>query len=437
MLTVTGERYKLCDGIPRRSFLKIGALGLGGLALPDLLRADAQAGRGSSPKALINIHLNGAPSHQDLWDLKPDAPAEIRGEFSPMRTKVPGMQICELLPQLARRADRFSIVRGIVGAVDDGHNTNVVMTGYPGDSLKSVGGRPSIGSVISKVTSSTRDRALPFVSLLSKNNPTTSGYLGPTHQPFSPEGGSQADFGLGKIDVGRLRSRTELLRNLDTIRRDVDAGGQMDAMDGFTQRAVEMITSGKMAEALDLSKEKPETWKRYMGSGKDEFPFSYNRKLLMARRLIEAGVRCVALEGLALWDTHENNFKTLRTLLPALDMGLSALLDDLHDRGLLGEVTVAAWGEFGRTPKINERGGRDHWPRLSAALLAGGGMKTGQVVGSSDRTGGDAVDAIHLQQVHSTLYHNLGIDVATTQFVDPSGRPQYLLDVQEPIRELI
>jgi uncharacterized protein (DUF1501 family) len=157
----------------------------------------------------------------------------------------------------------------------------------------------------------------------------------------------------------------------------------------------------------------------------------------MARRLIEAGVRCVALEGLALWDTHEDNFNTLRRLLPALDMGLCALLDDLHDRGLLEDVTVAAWGEFGRTPRINERGGRDHWPRVSAALLAGGGLKTGQVVGSTDRIGGEAVDAIHFQQVHATLYRNLGIDVENTQFIDPSGRPQYLLDIREPIRALL
>jgi hypothetical protein len=437
MLTVTGDRYALCDGIPRRSMLKIGALGLGGLLLPDLLRLEAQSGKGSSRKALINIHLAGAPSHQDIWDLKPDAPSEFRGEFRPISTRAPGMQICEFLPGLARRADRYSLVRGLVGAVDDGHNTNMIMTGYPGDSLKSVGGRPSIGSVISKVTGSAEDPTLPFVSLLSKNNPTTPGYLGPLHQPFVPEPGTSQDFKLGKIDASRLRSRTGLLRELDTLRRDVDARGQMYAMDGFTQRAVEMVMSGKMADALDLSKEKPETLRRYVGSGKDEFPFSYNRRLLMARRLIEAGVRCVALEGLALWDTHEDNFNTLRRLLPALDMGLCALLDDLHDRGMLEDVTVAAWGEFGRTPRINERGGRDHWPRVSAALLAGGGLKTGQVVGSTDRIGGEAVDAIHFQQVHATLYRNLGIDVENTQFIDPSGRPQYLLDIREPIRALL
>jgi uncharacterized protein (DUF1501 family) len=208
-------------------------------------------------------------------------------------------------------------------------------------------------------------------------------------------------------------------------------------MDTFTQRAVDMVLSGKMADALDLSKEKPETVRRYMGSGKDEFPFGYNKRLLLARRLIEAGVRCVALEALGLWDTHEDNFNTLRRLLPALDLGLCALLDDLHDRGLLGDVTVAVWGEFGRTPRINERGGRDHWPRVSSALLAGGGLKTGQVVGSSDRLGGEAVDAIHYHQVLATIYRTLGIDVDKVQFVDPAGRPQYLLDHREPIRALI
>jgi hypothetical protein len=436
MLTIEGGSYRLCDGLARRSVLKIGALGIGGLALPDLLRLEAQSPRGSSPKALINIHLPGAPSHQDLWDLKPEAPAEIRGEFNPMATRVPGMRICELLPGLARRADRLAIVRGLVGAFDDGHNTNMIMTGYPGDSLKSVGGRPSIGSVVSRLTPPAAESTVPFVSLLSKNNPTSSGYLGPLHQPFLPEPGVGDDFKIGRLDAGRLRNRMALLKDLDTIRRGVDARGQMEAMDRYSERALDLVLSGRMAEALDLSKEKPSTLRRYVGSGKDEFPYSYNRRLLIARRLIEAGVRCVAVEALGLWDTHEDNFNTLRRLLPALDLGLCALLDDLQDRGLLETVTVAAWGEFGRTPRINERGGRDHWPRVSAALLAGGGMKTGQIVGSTDRFGGEAVDSIHYHQVLATLYHNLGIDLET-QFVDPSGRPQYLLENREPIRALI
>jgi len=435
MLTITGDRYALCDGLPRRSFLQIGALGLGGLALPDLLRAEAATG--SSRKALINIHLSGAPSHQDLWDLKPDAPPEIRGEFRPMATRVPGMQICELLPGLARRADRFAILRGLVGAFDDGHNPNMVMTGYPGDSLKSAGGRPSIGSVISKLRSSKEDATLPFVSLLGRNDPISPGYLGPTHQPFVPEGDSSSNFKLGSLGASRLRDRTELLKGLDTLRRDVDAGGQMDAMDAFTQRAAELVLSGKMADALDVSKEKPETLRRYMGSGKDEFPFGYNRRLLLARRLIESGVRCVALQALGLWDTHKDNFGTLRRLLPALDLGLCALLDDLHDRGMLQDVTVVVWGEFGRTPRINGFGGRDHWPRVSAALIAGGGLKTGQVIGSTDRLGGEAVDAIHYHQVLATLYRTMGIDVENTQFLDHAGRPQYLLDVREPVRALL
>jgi hypothetical protein len=437
VLTIAGDPYRLCDGISRRNLLRIGAMGLGGLMLPDLLRAEERAGGRSSAKALINIHLNGAPSHQDLWDLKPGAPAEYRGEFRPIATNVPGMQICELLPGLARRADRFAIVRGLVGAFDDGHNANMIMTGYPGDSLKEVGGRPSMGSVLSKLSSSDGDRALPFVSLLQKGNPAGPGFLGPLHQPFIPDPGSRDNFRLGKIDASRLRDRTGLLKELDTLRRDSDASGRMAAMDRCTERSVELVTSGRMADALDLGREKPETVKRYLGSGKDEFPYSYNRNLLLARRLVEAGVRCVAVEALGLWDTHEDNFKTLRRLLPALDMGLCALLDDLKNSGLLDQVLVVVWGEFGRTPRINEKGGRDHWPRLSAALLAGGGLKTGQVVGSSDRNAGEAVDAVHYQQVHATLYRALGIDVSTAQLVDPAGRPQYLLDNREPIRALL
>jgi len=433
MLTITGDNYSWCDGVPRRHFLKVGALGLGGgLMLPDLLRAEAKEGR-STGKALINVHLSGGPSHQDMWDLKPEAPAEIRGDFRPIPTNVTGMEICEHMPRLAKMADRFVLVRGMVGSVDE-HSYSTAMTGFSESSLKSVGGRPSIGSVISKLNhtnSSAKDQSLPYVSLMGS---VTPGYLGPVHSPYVPDGQGRGNLTLGKINADRLKSRTELLHELDTLRRDADQSGKMGAMDEFTQRAVDVVTSGKMGEALDLQKEKPETLKRYSPAGNNYM--NGNRNFLMARRLIEAGVRCVAMSWGG-WDTHENNFKHLRDQLPALDVGLSALLDDLSERGMLKDVAIVLWGEFGRSPKISDKAGRDHWPRVSAAFLAGGGLRTGQVVGSSDRHAADAVVPVHIHQVHATLYHALGIDIETTQFVDPSGRPQYILDRRDPIKELV
>lgn len=431
MLTITGDRFDSCDGVPRRHFLKIGALGIGGLALPDLLRLEAKEGRKLNSKALINVHLSGGPSHQDMWDLKPEAPSEIRGEFRPIPTNVAGMQICELFPRLAQMADKFAIIRGMVGSVDE-HSYSTAMTGYSQQSLKAVGGHPSIGSVVSKLSQGASDRALPYVSLMG---PVTPGYLGPVHQPYVPDGGGKSNLRLGKINADRLKDRTDLLNELDTLRRDIDSSHQMQAMDEFTQKAVEVVTSGRMGDALDLEKEDKATVKRYVGDhgmGRT----SGNRNFLMARRLIEAGVRCVAMSWGG-WDTHENNFKTLREQLPALDMGLSALITDLSDRGMLDDVSIVLWGEFGRSPKITMNAGRDHWPRVSAAFMAGGGIRAGQVVGSSDRHAADAVTPIHIHQIHSTLYRNLGIDVETTQFIDPSGRPQYLLDNREPVKELV
>jgi hypothetical protein len=430
MLTIKGGEYRNCDGVTRRNFMSIGAAGVGGLMLSDLFRLDAHALTSRAPKALINIYLAGGPSHQDMWDLKPEAPLEYRGDFNAIPTNVPGMDICEHFPRLAKMADRFAIVRGMVGSVDE-HSSSTSMTGFPQKSLEAVGGRPSIGSVVAKLSNTAASSAPPYVSFMGKITP---GYLGPVYQPFTPDGAGRSNLRLKEIDASRLRGRTELLEQLDKIRKDVDTSGQMEAMDSFTHKAVDVVTSGRVADALDVEKEKPETLKRYTGSGSGRS--SSNRNFLVARRLIESGVRCVAMSWGG-WDTHSGNFKTLSTQLPALDMGLSALLDDLYDRSLLDDVSIVMWGEFGRTPKVNKDAGRDHWPRVSAAFLAGGGMKTGQVVGASDRYAGEAVVPVHLHKVHATLYHNLGIDVKTTQFTDPAGRPQYLLDILEPIKELV
>jgi hypothetical protein len=429
MLDILGGTYR-CDGVSRRSFLRVGALGAGGLALSRFLKADAANGT-SSRKSLINIYLGGGPSHQDMWDLKPEAPSEIRGEFSPVGTNVPGFQICELFPKLARKADKFAVVRGLVGSVDE-HSYNTVMTGYGEKSLSSVGGRPSNGSLIARLDGGSERPAPPFVSLMGM---VTPGFLGPVFSPYVPDGAGRSNLKLGQVDAARLKNRTDLLKGLDTMRREADTSGKMEALDAFTARAVDVVTSGRMADALDLQKEKPDAVKAYTGGNRNGRARD-NEKFLLARRLVEAGVRCVALNWGG-WDTHENNFKSLRDQLPALDQGLSALLDDLSDRGMLQDTLIVMWGEFGRTPKINATAGRDHWARVSAAWIAGGGLRTGQAVGASDRLAAEALNPIHVHQLHATIFHKLGIDPQTTQLVDPSGRPQYLLDMREPLRELL
>lgn len=416
-----GGKPAFCDGVSRRNFLKVGALGVGGLTLADVLRAEAAAGAKTSHKAVINIHLGGGPSHQDMFDLKPEAPVEFRGEFNPIKTNVSGIEICEHMPQLAQMADRFAVLRSLVGMYDD-HSNFHTQTGFGRNDLRNVGGRPSLGSVVTRLQGPADSGAPPFVSY----NGGYPGYLGPVYKPYQPQGG---DLRLvGGMSADRLESRTNLLGSLDRIRRDVDGSGQMAAMDSFTQRAVGVVTSGKVADALDLNKEDPKVRERYGANDGTMF--------LTSRRLIEAGVRVVTFDWGG-WDTHGNNFVQLKSQLPRLDRALSALIQDLQDRGMLPDVTIVMWGEFGRTPRVNATAGRDHWSRLSMGFLAGGGLKTGQVVGSSTRYAEDARDRpVHLLEVFATLYHNLGIDPGA-RLTDPSGRPQALVEQRKPIRELI
>ncbi len=416
-----GDSGRFCDGVSRRSFLKLGALGIGSLTLADLLRMEAAAGVGSSHKALINIHLSGGPSHQDMFDLKPEAPVEFRGEFNPISTNVPGLEICEHFPKLAEIADKFAVIRSLTGMFDD-HSDFHTQTAYNRNELRNIGGRPSIGAVVSRLMGSSDSGAPPFVSY----NGNYPGFLGPVYQGYRPQGG---DLRLsGGMTEQRLDARTNLLGSLDRLRRDVDAHRQMDAMDSFTQRAVGVVTSGRVADALDLNKEDPRVRDRYTNDG---------NMFLTARRLVEAGVRVVTFNWGG-WDTHGNNFVTLKQQLPKLDRAMTALLEDLHQRGMANDVSVVMWGEFGRTPRVNSGAGRDHWSRLAMCFLAGGGMRTGQAIGTSSRYAEEAKDRpVHLQEVFATLYHNLGIDVEHTTIVDPAGRPQYLVDRRTPIAELV
>ena len=416
-----GSKSGYCDGVSRRSFLKLGAMTIGGLTLADLLRAEAAAGVGSSSKAIINVHLSGGPSHQDMWDLKPTAPAEFRGEFNPIDTNVSGMEICEHFPKLATLAEKFAIIRSVVGSAGE-HSNHQTHTAYHTRDLRNACGRPALGSVVAKMFGEGKSGAPAFISY----NGGEPGYLGPVYKPFEPMGGSLA-LNRG-LTAERLDNRTNLLSSLDKIRREVDTTGQMAALDSFTQRAVDVVTSGKVADALDRSKTDKRDEERY---GRDTLPF------LTARRLVEAGVRVVTFSWGG-WDTHGGNFTTLKRQLPKMDQGLSALLTDLADRGLDKDVTVIVWGEFGRTPRVNSGAGRDHWPQVMAAFLAGGGMKLGQVIGSTTKYAENAKDRpVHVQEIFATLYRNLGVDVRTAQLFDTAGRPQYLVEKRDVISELV
>lgn len=419
-----------CDGVSRRDVIRIGAMGLGfgAMGLADLYRLEAANKSATRTKSIINVHLGGGPSHQDMWDLKPEAPAEYRGEFNPIKTNVDGVEICEYFPELAQLADKYVLFRGLIGNVNE-HSSSTTQTGYSQREFSAIGGPPAVGSVISRLQGFNGGVA-PFVT---DGVSTTAGYLGPKYKPFSPQD-AQRMLQLTRIDAERLTKRANLLETVDELRRDIDASGQLEAADSFAQQAVEVVLSGKMADALDLRKEDAKVQERYVGNRQGRL--RDNERFLRARRLVEAGVRCVSI-GWGGWDTHGNNFTSLREQLPALDRGLAALIRDFDERGMLDDVTIAVWGEFGRTPRINGNAGRDHWPQVAAAFVAGGGLKCGQVVGASDRIASDAVDPVHVQEVLSTLYHNLGIDPATTQITDPQGRPRYLLEHRKPVRQVI
>jgi len=452
MLTILGQRRRLCDKASRRDFLKIGSLALGGLSLPQILRAEAQAGVGRSHKAVIMVFLSGGPPHQDMVDLKPDAPAEFRGEFRPIRTSVPGIDICEHLPRLAKAMNRFAIIRSIVGA-DDRHAAFQCMTGRS-FRPQPAGGWPSLGSVVSRLQGSANPAVLPFVGLSPRMISSSwadagqPGFLGMAHAPFKPNADGMADMVLQGVSMDRLADRRALLASFDLVRRQAEqASARAPAADPFTQQALDILTSNKLAEALDLGREDAAVRDRY-GRGAPE-PAGYgdagpllNDYFLTARRLVEAGVRCVTL-AYGRWDwhgtPHGTTFENARHHLPMLDLGLTTLVEDLHERGLDQDVSVVVWGEFGRTPRINANAGRDHWPAVSCALLAGGGMRTGQVIGSTNRLAERAQDRpVTFQEVFATVYHNLGIDPNRTTVTDLTGRPQYLVDDNaQPIRELI
>lgn len=452
MLTLLGPSHQFCDGLSRRSLLRIGGLAMGGLSLPQLLQAEAKGAGSSRHKSVIMVFLSGGPPHQDMVDLKMDAPAEIRGEFRPISTRVPGVQICEHLPRLAATLDKWAVIRSLVGS-EGRHAAFQCHTGWP-VAQQPAGGWPSFGSYVSKLQGPADPGIPPFVSLSPKMkgsgwaDPGQAGFVGQSYAPFTPNTDAAGALTLGGLSLDQLSNRRALGQQLDRLKRTADATGAIAGLDAYQQQAFSILTSGKLVEALDLEREDARLRDRY-GRGSSE-PAGYgdagpllNDYFLAARRLVEAGARVVSL-AYGRWDwhgrPHGTTFDNARDHLPALDQGLTALVEDLEARGLLDDVSIVVWGEFGRTPRINKNGGRDHWPNVGCALLAGGGMRTGQVIGATDRLGDHATQRpVHFQEVLATLYHRLGLDINRVTVNDLAGRPRYLVDHAryQPLAEVI
>lgn len=447
MLNTTGRRPRFRDNLHRRTFLRMAAMGFGGMTLADVLRlrADENATR---TKSVIMVLLIGGPSHIDMYDMKPDAPIEIRGEFNPIKTNVSGIEICEHMPRQAQIADKLTIVRNMK-FTGDNHSGEELTTGWRSDNNARLK-RPSHGAIVSYLREKKLGGPTPVPSYVLLSPPMADGpvfrdefgalYAGSGHRAFTPTGPSFDDMVLtpGMTDE-RLGERKELLRDFDILRRDLDSRGEFAGIDRFKVQALEMLTSSKTRTALDISQEPEHVREKYGISGRHA---ARAARWLQARRLVEAGVPVVNFRaaGQEDWDTHTGNFSGLRqSLLPTLDQGLSALVSDLHERGLDKDVAVVVWGEMGRTPKVAKDrvgGGRDHWHDSSFAVLAGGGWPMGQIIGKTDAWGSAAVGTPYRpQNVLATLYDHLGID-ATTTLTDFAGRPQQLLDDCTRIKEL-
>ena len=442
MFEIHGARYRVCDGVSRRDVLRVGALGLAGLGLPDVLRLRARAAETSGAsrpahKSVIFVFLAGGPSHIDMYDLKPDAPAEIRGEFNPIETNVPGIRMCELMPLQAQLADKLAIVNGV--ATIDTHSAWTVMTGFHEKDR-----RPVFGATVSRLWGNSIDGLPTYVSLRGENgsDPGEAGYLGAAHRPFTPDGPGLENLRLAAgLSLDRLDDRKTLLRSLDAFRQGVDdLRGNLAGVDAYTTQALDIITSRRAAEAFDVGREPAKVRERYDKA----------TRLLLALRLVEAGVPVVTLSlaGTCIpngdWDTHagsdqgsKTNFASLREKLPVYDRALHAMITDLYDRGLDRQTLIVVCGEFGRTPRINKFGGRDHWAPAGSVLFVGGGLKMGQSVGNTGRFAERATNhTYNAQSVLATIYHVLGIDPAAT-IANHNGRPMYLLDDREPIAELV
>jgi uncharacterized protein (DUF1501 family) len=452
-----GATGKYCDGMSRRSFVQVGIAGLASVGLPAILRAQAQAATAGAGKktAVILIWLDGGPSHMDMYDLKPEAPAEYRGIWRPIRTNVPGMEISELFPKQAEIADCFSIIRSLhVDTGDHFDGAHRMLTGRIGANGGNTAGRyPSIGSIAAKVCGSRQPGVPPYVavpvaaSIGIRPGYFAANYLGLAHNPFETEGDPNSkDFQVrnirlaGGLTIDRLADRNRLLEHFDRTRRAVDTEGAVEAMDRFEQQAYELVTGPAARKAFDLSAEDDATRDRY---GRN----TWGQSTLLARRLVEAGTTFVTVHCGG-WDNHWDLKRAMEDYLPKIDAAVSSLFQDLRSRGLLDDVMVMMAGEFSRTPRMNDGGnggaagsmgtpGRDHWGNAMSCLIGGGGVRGGQVIGSTDRLGESPKDrAIRPGDIHATMFHCLGID-PKTMFEDHSGRPLPAIEEGNIIGELV
>ena len=472
-----GELNGLCPGpIPRRSFLQIGGAAAGGLGLSSLLKArdlSASAGSIAQDTSVIFVWLPGGAPHMETYDMKPDAPDTHRGEFNPIRTNVPGIEVFELLPMHAKCADKYNLIRSVHHTFSDhGGGHKRFLTGRdPNEPTGFVNDYPCVGSMAFKALEGKRDtRGMPGYMALGNgrvNGINTfsfgSAYLGAETRPFAISADpSEKDFKVENIDIDksladRLNDRTSLLHNFDRMRRDVDNSGVFNSMDLFNQRALSMMTSENVRDAFDLSKESQRTRDRFSNH-------NWGTRALLARRLVEAGANWVTVvmenpygdtgvpwidEGAYNWDSHAVNahiFKDSKVRLPIYDKVITAMVEDLYERGLNKKVMLVVTGEFGRTPRISigkgtktkvNQPGRDHWPRAMSMLVSGGGMRTGQVIGATDSKGEEPVERpLSPNDLWATVYRHLGIDY-NIAFPDRAGRPMPLLPYGSPIQELL
>jgi hypothetical protein len=448
--------------LDRRGFVKAGALGLGGLSLANLMRLEAgvkNRKKVSRDKSVIILWKRGGPSQHETWDPKPDAPKEYRGAFGAMRTKVPGTHICDLLPKCAKMTDKFAIIRSLHHK-NAGHSggDQILFTGYPPGKNPNENIYPSCGSIVAKQLGHLSPELPPYVMIPRTLPGVEPAYLGKKYGPFytgaDPADSSTWPKNKGKfqvpnfeltdgLDFNRLDTRRNLLGSFDKIRRDIDNSGNAEAIDKFQQQALDIVTSPRARDAFNLDAEPMAIRERYGFRERYTAPTpdrcgvpAWSQRILLARRLVEAGVRLVTVD-LRWWDTHVKGYETMRDgFLPRWDQAYTALLTDLEQRGLMDSVMVVAWGEFGRSPKVNATGGRDHYPNVFSAAMCGGGIRGGTVVGSSDDKGAFPKDRpVRPQEVLATMYRHLGIDT-TEQYEDFAGRPHPVLPFGEPIEEL-
>ncbi|MSQ93647.1 MAG: DUF1501 domain-containing protein [Gemmataceae bacterium] len=427
------------SNINRRNFLSLGASCLG-LSLADVLRLRAAGASGTSNKALIVFWTHGGMSQQDTYDLKPNAPAEFRGPYRPIATSVPGIRITERFPRQARVMDRLSIVRSV-------HHQNAIhapsahwmQTGYFGPTLaRNAAQKPSFGSVIARSRGAGQPHMPPYVAIPRAEAFGYQGavYLGAAHNPFEVGADPNAnDFRMPNLalppglSVRSVDNHARLVREFDTLRRDVDRTGTLEGLNSFRAQALDMVTGDRVRNAFDLSQESPRLRDQY---GRH----LYGQSALLARRLVEAGTTCVTINT-GYWDHHDNIEQGLEEHLPPLDVAIAALVEDLDHRGMLNDVVLYCAGEFGRTPLINGHAGRDHWSNCFSVLIGGGGLRGGQVVGASEPRGGRVSERpVSPADLLATLYQALSIPL-DTHYEDASGRPVSIVGPGRPIHELL